>query len=564
MSYHDLTISGILTKFAKHNPTTAFIYLVTIVTVPIQAVLLPHLYGKVVNAIQLKQSLVRPFVYVLCVICFIHFAYLIAEINEIYYFYPGIQGQLRKDILTFILKSHEVNYDEQYTASLVAKMVKVPNVIYGLVDQYKFVLIPQTIVALVVVGYFLYHDVPLGLGLALAMFIIVIMVNATPHICKEPAAHRDKIMNHIYDQIDDMLKNMMSVFNFNTFAHEDGKLDHLHQKYKSESWATLKCIITTKSVLIPVIVLTYAFFMWRCYNLTKNKKITTGAFVSMFMIMLGLMGSLSSYMNQTKELVLRKGVVDTFLRDQGYIENKQEIVSSSSIQNQQNPPPQQQQAPVIELRNVTFAYTKNSAPALLDVSFAIPRGQKVLIHGKIGCGKSTLLKLIMKYKSSPETSQRIFLNGVPYSALRAQDIRTKIGYIPQQSILFDMTIYDNIIYGVPNPPTQEQVTAKIKELGITFPNGLNTPVGKGGSKLSGGQRQIVWMLRIYYYNPPILLLDEPTASMDPFTKQIVHGLIEELMFADKTRTVIMVAHDVQNKELFDRVITLQNGRITSK
>lgn len=557
MAYRDLTITGILTKFAKNNPLIALVYLVTVITVPIQAVLLPHLYGKVVNAIQMKQSLVKPFVFVLCVVCFIQLAYLVAEINEIYYFYPGIQGQLRKDILTYILKSHEVNYDEQYTASLVAKMVKVPNVIYGLVDQYKFVLIPQTIVALVVVGYFIYHDVPLGLGLAIAMFIVVIMVNATPHICKEPAAYRDKIMNHIYDQIDDLLKNMMSVFNFNTFAHEDNKLDRLHERYRSESWAALKCIITTKSILIPIIVCTYGFFMWRCYHLTKDKRITTGAFVSMFMIILGLMGSLLSYMNQTKELVMRKGVVDTFLRDQGYIENQHEsiVVGAATIASAT------ETIPIIELRNVTYAYSTTNVAALQDVSLAVPRGQKLLVRGKIGCGKSTLLKLIMKYKSSPQTLERIFLNGVPYSALKAQDIRNQIGYIPQQSILFDLTIYENVVYGVPNPPTITEVDAFVKSLGITFPNGLNMRVGKGGSKLSGGQRQIVWMLRIYYYNPPILLLDEPTASMDPFTKQIVHSLIQELMFANPARTVIMVAHDVQDRGSFDRVITLKHGRI---
>ena len=554
MSYHDLTISGILTKFAKEHPISALVYLLTIVIVPTQSVLLPHLYGKVINSIQQQQSLVRPFVYVLCVICFIHLAYLLAEVNEIYYFYPGIQGQLRKDILTYVLKSHEINYDEQHTASLIAKMVKVPNVLYGLVDQYKFVLIPQTVVALVVVGYFIYHDVPLGLALAGAMLIIIITVNATPYTCKEPAAQRDHILNQIYDQIDDLLKNMMSVFNFGTFDREDHKLDRLHDLYRIESWSALKCIMTTKAILIPIIIATYAFFMWRCYCLTKQRRLTSGAFVSLFMIMLGLMSGLAAYMNQTKELVLRKGVIDAFLRDSSL------ATSSIAVGSDSFPKPievvtETKMETVVEFRHVTFAYSKTQQPTLKDISFAIRRGEKVLIRGQIGCGKSTLLKLIMKYKCTSDTDARIFLNGVPYSQLSAKDIRRQIGYIPQQSTLFDLSVYENVIYGVPNPPSIEEVTRMLHKLGVTLPNGLHTPVGKGGSKLSGGQRQIVWMLRVFYYNPPILLMDEPTASMDPKTKAAVHNLIQELITAHPERTVIMVAHDVQDTSGFDRVLT---------
>lgn len=551
------TVWGIIAKFARDNPGSAFFYMLTLVFVPIQSVLLPHLYGRVVNAIQQRASLLRPFLHVIVVIALLQLGMLLSEWNEICYSFPALNGQLRKDIMTHTFRVHETNYDEQHTALLIARLIKVPNMLYNLVEQYKVVLIPQAIVSAVVVAYFLANDVPLGLGIAACIAIIILVVNIAPSLCIPYSANREHSINRIFDEMDDMLRNMMAIYNLNTLDVEEGVLDDLHQIYLENSWATLKCIMLNKVVLIPIIIGGYTFFMWRCYHLGKQRKLSTGTFVSLFMIMLSLLGGLNSYVNQLKELVVRKGVLSAFM----------ETTKTPLQQHQQQPLSSlaySDNKPAIEVRNVSYIYPKTTTVTLKDVSLVVPNGQKVLIRGRIGCGKSTLMRLLMKYKL-PSYGE-LYLHGVPYSQLTAVQVREVLSYIPQNPILFNRTLYENIVYGIDAHISRDYVSSLLKSLDVEFPEGLDSQVGKGGSRLSGGQRQIVWILRVMIRQqqkqqltlPPILLMDEPTASIDPQTKQTVHRLIQHVM---QNHTVIMVAHDEQNTKDFDRVITMEGGEI---
>jgi ABC-type multidrug transport system fused ATPase/permease subunit len=133
-SIQTLTVKNILIKFGKENPGTAFIYLITLFLVPIQDVGLPHLYGRVINAIQNKNPLFKPFAYLIALIALLQVGVLIGDWNENYYSYPALQAQIRKDIIETIFNKYETDYDEQQTATLIAKMVKLPTVLYNLVD----------------------------------------------------------------------------------------------------------------------------------------------------------------------------------------------------------------------------------------------------------------------------------------------------------------------------------------------------------------------------------------------------------------------------------------------
>jgi ATP-binding cassette subfamily C protein LapB len=206
---------------------------------------------------------------------------------------------------------------------------------------------------------------------------------------------------------------------------------------------------------------------------------------------------------------------------------------------------------------------KNSNVNILDgITLGVKKGEKVLIEGRIGTGKSTLMKLILRYKRS--TSGALYLNGRPYSEIDVDELRSKIGYVPQGTILFNRSIYENIVYGNEGKYSISQIQQLVEGLDLShifdrFDNGLMTSVGKNGSSLSGGQRQIVWILRVLLQDPDVLLLDEPTASIDEDTKDIVYKLLNNLM---DSRTVIMVTHDKTLEEQATRILYIQDGRIT--
>lgn len=561
-----MTIPTVLWKFARENPASSALYMVTLALIPIQSVLLPHLYGRVVNAIQERRALVRPFVYVMVVIAVLQLGWIFAEWNEVCHTYPALMNQIRKDIMIHTFQEHETNYEEQQTAVLVAKMVKIPSVLYNLVDQYKMVLIPQAVVCASIVFYFLKYDAPLALVVGVAIAYVIVVVNAAPVACTPYSTKREQIVHDMFEETDDIFRNMMAIFNLNTIRLEERNIDTMHARYKGQSWATLKCIMTSKLMIIPIILATYAFFMWRCYKLSQRRgaaAISTGTFVSLFMIMLSLFGGLNSYMNQVKELVLRKGIMNTYFDDDS-MKSAMMMTKAKANNGIQKITGQGDDGLALEARNVTYIYPNTTTNTLKDFTLRIPKGQKVLVRGRIGCGKSTLLKLFMSYKLP--TYGELYLNGVPYSELSPALIRSQIGYIPQNPVLFNRTIYENIVYGFSpqEAPTKEQVLALLSDLQVTFPEGLDAPVGKNGSKLSGGQRQIVWILRVMLQDPAILLMDEPTAAIDPRTKTIVQRLLEQVMRPAHglSRTVVMVAHDQDdNIRAFDRVVTLEAGQI---
>jgi ABC-type bacteriocin/lantibiotic exporter with double-glycine peptidase domain len=165
-------------------------------------------------------------------------------------------------------------------------------------------------------------------------------------------------------------------------------------------------------------------------------------------------------------------------------------------------------------------------------------------------------------KLNNPTDGTIFLNGISYSDISLKDIRKKIGYVPQQPVLFNRSILDNIKYSNINI-SNETIMSLLHELNLieafsNLENGLDTKIGKNGSKISGGQRQLIWSLRILLHDPEILILDEPTASLDEKTKSLLIRLYDHFM-GDKT--IIMVTHDQTLMKYARRTIVLDSGRI---
>lgn len=552
-----LNVTNIFIEFARNNPGTALVYFLTLLLVPLQDVGLPHLYGRVINAIQTKAPLMWPFLSVLFVIALLQMSIIIVEWNETYYAFPALQIQIRKSIIEHIFANYETDYDEQNTALIISKMIKLPNVFYNMIEQYKLVLIPQTIVCFFIVIYFLRQDVWLGIAVAIVFVIIVILVNISPKMCSKHSRRREELMNTMHEEIDDILRNMMSIYNTDTLGYEDEVLDELHQTYREESKETLNCVMQNKYILTPMIIALYSFFMYRCYLLVTQKRLNTGMFVSMFLIMVSLMGSLTRYVNQIRDLVARKGLLDASIDVIGT-----DIIHQADNTKPRPPPNKMPTDALIYFDDVTYSYKGSTTPIINHFTLSIPNGQHVLVKGRIGCGKSTLLRLLMKYKV-PQKGE-IYFTGKPYKSLSPKLVRSVIGYVPQVPVLFNRSIYDNITYGM-DGISKKQVKEMLIEYGLqhifdTFHEGIDANVGKNGSKLSGGQRQIVWILRVLLRNPMIVLMDEPTASIDDKTKDTVRQLLGQVM---EKRTVIMVTHDDYLESFADRILEMKDGQIAS-
>lgn len=214
----------------------------------------------------------------------------------------------------------------------------------------------------------------------------------------------------------------------------------------------------------------------------------------------------------------------------------------------------------ITFRDLTFAYLPER-PVLQNVSVTIPAGACVAMLGPNGCGKSTLINLLPRFFDPDQGS--ILINGIDIREMRLKELRRSIGYVTQQTMLFDDSIANNIRYGSPSA-SQELVEQAAKQAHAhtfiieSLDNGYESTIGEHGGKLSGGQRQRLALARAILKDPPILILDEATSQIDPESESLIHQTLARFI---RGRTTIMVTHRLSTLELADAILIMDQGRV---
>ncbi len=216
----------------------------------------------------------------------------------------------------------------------------------------------------------------------------------------------------------------------------------------------------------------------------------------------------------------------------------------------------------IEFRDVSFSYVEGR-PVLKHINLVVPKGKTVALVGQSGSGKSTLVDLVPRYHDVQEGEVRI--DGKNIKDVSIRSLRSLIGNVNQEAILFNDTFYNNITFGVENA-TMEQVieAAKIAnahDFIMETEHGYDTMIGDRGGRLSGGQRQRISIARAILKNPPILILDEATSALDTESERLVQEALERLM---KSRTTIAIAHRLSTIKNADEICVLYEGEIVER
>jgi ABC-type multidrug transport system fused ATPase/permease subunit len=215
----------------------------------------------------------------------------------------------------------------------------------------------------------------------------------------------------------------------------------------------------------------------------------------------------------------------------------------------------------IEFRNVHFSYPQRANMKVLDgINFSIKTNQTLALVGTSGGGKSTIAALVLNYFQAQEGE--IYFNEMRQDLIDLEYLRQQIAIVPQEVILFDGTIFENILFGNPTASKEEVIEASKKANAFTFieqfPEQFETPVGDRGIQLSGGQKQRIAIARAILKDPAILILDEATSALDAESEKVVQEALDNLM---KGRTSIVIAHRLSTIRNADKILVIQHGKV---
>lgn len=360
-------------------------------------------------------------------------------------------------------------------------------------------------------------------------------------------------MGHVTSSAEQMLKGHKVVLSYGGQKIESERFDAVSNQMRQQSMKLVAAQAIANPViqLIASIALVVVLFLASVDSIRSD--LTPGTFTVVFSAMFGLMRPLKALTNVTSEF--QRGMAAS-----------QTLFALMDLETEQDNGKYQVERARgdIEVKEVTFTYEGKEKPALVDVSFKIPRGKTVALVGRSGSGKSTIASLFTRFYDIDSGS--ICLDEHDIRDYQLSNLRSHFALVSQNVHLFNDTIANNIAYAATEKYSREQIEHAAKlayamDFIDKMDDGLDTVIGENGASLSGGQRQRIAIARALLRDAPVLILDEATSALDTESEKAIQSALDELQ---KDKTVLVIAHRLSTIESADEILVVDEGEIVER
>lgn len=552
-----LSAFSILYSFLKKHWKMLTIYIiVTVLSYPLEALLLPQMYSHFFDTIKKDRRTETFLKYFLILTTILLITYSSASLQHYYEarLLPEINAHYIDFIYSNLIKKYKNQYSDLDMGTILGKMTSIPINIRELTSDICSWILPRILSILVINIYFFFVHWKLGLVSLILIAVFIIINMSIFNKCVYYSVERQKNVDSKNSETNDKLNNLYSIYSSGDIQHEIESYQSNTLKLKKKHINSLQCINHNK--IINMVFLISLFIIINAYItfLYKTGEISYTMLVALFITVIYYIPCFYNISESIPDVTHYLGVLnnyDSFLRD---------LEKVDKDDNEDNRPDIKIFKGSIKINKLYFDYN-GTRPLFKGIDLNINGGDHIAFVGESGNGKSTLIKLIMGYYKVDDNM--IFIDGQDINKINIQSLRKEISFVNQNSKLFNASIYDNISYG--NGLSHDEIDNMIQKMGVGrifmgLRDGLNSNAGVNGDQLSGGQKQMVHILRAMGKKNKIVIMDEPTAAIDVNNRELVIKAIKEM---SKNKTLLLITHDEALLKACNRIIRISNGKIVS-
>lgn len=531
--------------------------------------------GRVIDNYGKEQALI----YVCVVFVSLFFFKNLFRYLALYFMTPvrtGVVRDIRQSLFNKVLNLPLSYFSEERKGDLISRISNdVMEVEWSILNILETI-VREPLLIIGAIGMMIYISPALTLFVMVLIVFTALIIGSIGRTLKKESALTQKKMGDIMSVLDETLGGIRVIKGFNAENYQSHKFSEENNTFRAAMTKALRRRDLSSPLTEFLGIGTVCILIWFGYKQVLNNSLTPSSFIAFLYAFFTVIDPAKSFSSAYYHLQRGKSAIDRIngildadenikesaqpvcLPVKTLLSDKKQTITLSTFHHS------------IEYRNVSFNYREGEKQVLKNITFTIPKGKLTALVGASGAGKSTIADLLPRFyditnHSSSESESGIFIDGINIKYLKIKELRSLMGIVTQEAILFNDTVYNNIVFGLDNVTEQEVIeaarTANALEFIQNLDNGLLTNIGDRGMKLSGGQRQRLTIARALLRNPDILILDEATSALDSESEKLVQMALNTLM---KNRTALVIAHRLSTVIHADEIIVMKEGEIVER